>query len=199
MYMCPRRRSGGWREPDRLAVHASSPFKFLAVQRGMLTSAQRSARLFGTASSVQRVEVSCSGMQQLVFQPEEWSLPMQWDQVVEPTGHPRRAKACLRRDLGDLGSALSAHGQPRENQSSSSLELECSLGLQYCAPGQSSCSLIYIYIIVYVTAVKLVNVPLLRSNKAEDMWGGGEEVTTTPNRGPTSLPRLQRPPPGPAA
>ena len=88
-------------------------------------------------------------MHQLVFQSEEWSLPMQWDQVVEPTGHPRRAKARMRRDLGDLGSALSAHGQPGENQSSSSLELECSLGLQYCAPGQSSCSLIYVYIIVY--------------------------------------------------
>ena len=56
-----------------------------------------------------------AGMHQNAFQLEEWSLPVQWDQVVKHTGHPRRAKARLRNDLGDLGSAFNAHGNPGEN------------------------------------------------------------------------------------
>ena len=47
-----------------------------------------------------------SGMHQNALKWEEISLPMQWGQVVEYTGHPHRARARMCGDLGNLGSAF---------------------------------------------------------------------------------------------
>ena len=49
-----------------------------------------------------------SGMQQNAFQLDDWSVPVQWGQVVEHTGHQHRARARLCGHLGNLGSAFSA-------------------------------------------------------------------------------------------
>ena len=63
-----------------------------------------------------------SGMQQNAFQLEDWSVPVQWGQVVEHTGHQHRARARLCGDLGDLGSASAPMVEPGGNQSSYSLK-----------------------------------------------------------------------------
>ena len=49
-------------------------------------------------------------MQQYTFQLEDWSVPVQWSQVVDHNGHPDRAAARMCGHLGNLASALSAHG-----------------------------------------------------------------------------------------
>ena len=51
-----------------------------------------------------------AGMHQYAFQVEELSVPVQWSQVVDHIGHPDRAAARMCGHLGNLASALSAHG-----------------------------------------------------------------------------------------
>ena len=121
---CHRRRAEwcGQREPDWLTVHASAPFKFLGVQNGEPTPAQRDATRFGTVCAVQCVASPVLRNAPVCLPTGKMSQPMQWSQVVDHTGHPDRAAARMRGHLGNLGSASAPMVEPGENQSSYSLE-----------------------------------------------------------------------------
>ena len=66
-------------------------------------------------------------MQQYTFQLEDWSVPVQWSQVVDHNGHPDRAAARMCGHLGNLASSSAPMVEPGENQSSYSFSLENSL------------------------------------------------------------------------
>ena len=109
---CPRRmgRWRGWREPDWLSLHASAPFKFMGLQNGQPTPAQSSATNFGMISAVQCDRVTRCRNAAVCLPAAKVSQLVQWSQSAQHPGQEDRARARPNAHLGNLASALSAHG-----------------------------------------------------------------------------------------
>ena len=92
------------------AARRSSFWRFSATNQRQRNTARRILEWFVLCSAFASAD---AGMQQYTFQLEDWSVPVQWSQVVDHIGHPDRAAARMCGHLGNLASALSAHGGAR--------------------------------------------------------------------------------------